>query len=266
MAEFTEKHHYKYLELEIKDRVGTISLNRPKKRNALNFNLIHELRTMLKEVETNQEAKVVVLKANGPVFCAGSDLEHLEMLQKFSFEDNFKDSNFLKELFLQIYRHPKIIIAQVEGPAIAEGAGLAAVCDFAFASTEATFAFSEVRIGFIPAIVMYFLTRKVGETRARELLLSGNTLSSELATHYDLINGTFPADQIGEEVAKFATQLCTQNSGAAMGMTKRMLADLPKLGLDEGLNFAAKMSAHARKMEDCQKGIDAFINKEELNW
>ena len=266
MAEFTEKHHYKHLQLEINDRVGTITLNRPGESNSLNFDLIHELRLMFKEASLNDSIKVIILKANGNTFCSGIDLNHLEMLQKFSFEQNLQDANFLKELFLEIYKHPKVVIAQVEGDAIAEGCGLATACDFVYATPESNFAYSEVKIGFIPAIVMYFAIRRMGDARVREMLLSGAPVKAELAVSYGLINGVYPAEIISKEVQELAQRLVKENSAASMAMTKKMINDLPKLGLEEGMNFAAKMNAHARALEDCKKGIHAALNDEELNW
>lgn len=254
------------VEYEVVDRVGYITLNRPDKRNAMNFQMVGEMRKAFHTAEMDGNVKVIVLKANGKAFCAGADLDFLKQLQKYSLEDNLKDSNHLMELFLAIYRSAKVVIAQIEGSAIAGGAGLATVCDFAFSVPKAKFGYTEVRIGFVPAIVMTFLIRKCGELRAKELLLGGEIISAETAVHYNMINKVVPEDEIQEYVRTFAQNLCTQNSAASMQLTKKMISDIQTFPVADALRFASKMNAHARGTEDCQKGIAAFLNKEKLEW
>ncbi|MFN3315295.1 MAG: enoyl-CoA hydratase/isomerase family protein, partial [Raineya sp.] len=169
-------------------RIAYITLNRPDKRNALNFQVVEQLKQAFWKAKEDETAKVVVLRAEGKVFCAGADLEYLQTLQKNTFEENLADSSHLKELFELIYTHPKIVIAQIHGHAIAGGAGLATVCDFSYSVPDAQFGYTEVKIGFIPAIVMVFLLRKIGEGRAKELLLSGDLISAQKAQEFGLIN------------------------------------------------------------------------------
>ncbi len=258
--------NYDFITYVVADRIAWITLNRPEKRNALSFPLVTELRSAFAQAETDERVKVVVLKAEGKSFCSGADLEFLQQMQAFTFEENLADSTNLMELYKQIYRHKKIVIAQVEGHAVAGGCGLVTVCDFAFAIPAAMLGYSEVKIGFIPAIVMSFLLRKIGETRAKELLLSGDLISSETAAKYNLINRVIDNDLMAGFVREFAMKLCSQNSGASMEFTKKMIGDLPNLQLDEALRFAAKMNAHARGTEDCRKGVGAFLNKEKIEW
>ncbi len=141
---------------EVKERIGYLTLNRPEKRNALNFELVAALKEAFTRAENDPGVKVVVLRANGEAFCAGADLAYLQQLQQFSFEENLADSNHLKDLFLMIYQLKKVVIAQVQGHALAGGCGLATVCDFVFAVPEAKFGYTEVKIGFIPALVLVF--------------------------------------------------------------------------------------------------------------
>ena len=254
------------VEFEIQDRIGYITLNRPDKRNALNFQMVIELRKAFHAAAQNGNVKVIVLRANGKAFCAGADLDALKQLQKNTLEDNLKDSNNLMEFFLSIYRSSKVVIAQVEGHAIAGGAGLVSVCDFAFSVPKAKFGYTEVRIGFVPAIVMSFLIRKCGELRAKELLLSGEIIDAETAANYNMINKVVPAEEIKDHVKDFAQALCNKNSSASMQLTKKMIADIQTMPIVDALRFASKMNAHARGTEDCQKGIAAFLNKETLEW
>ncbi|HEU5147903.1 MAG TPA: enoyl-CoA hydratase/isomerase family protein, partial [Chryseosolibacter sp.] len=154
----------KLIQYAVRDRIAFITLDRPEKSNALSFDLIAELRTAFKAAEEDAEVKAIILRANGDAFCAGADLQSLQELQTNSFEQNRADSDHLKDLLLQIYQLKKVVISQVHAPALAGGCGLATVCDFTFAAPEAIFGYTEVRIGFVPAIVMVFLLRKIGET------------------------------------------------------------------------------------------------------
>ena len=257
---------YQLLQYQIKDRVAEITLNRPEKRNALNDVMVAELKDAIMSAEGNPEVKVIVLKANGKAFCAGADLDYLRKLQQYTFEQNIADSSALAQLFLTIYRATKVVIAQVEGHAIAGGCGLMTVCDFAFTVPEAKFGYTEVRIGFVPAIVMTFLLRKVGETRGKELMLSGKLITAEEAERYAMLNKVLPADEIDGYVTDFAQRLCKQNSSASMQLTKKMIADVQEFPLSKAVEFSAKMNAYARGTDDCKLGINAFLNKEKIEW
>lgn len=257
---------YEYITCHTENRIGYITLNRPEKRNALSFDVVSELQDAFEVLNKDENCKVIVLKANGKAFCAGADLDFLQKLQNFTFEDNFKDSSHLANLFDTIYQLDKIVIAQIQGAALAGGCGLATICDFSFAAQSASFGYTEARIGFVPAIVMIYLIRKIGEGKARELLLSADIISAEQAKYYGLINYVIPDEQLGENVKNFAIRLCEQNSGQSMNFTKRMIADVQDMKIKDALEFAAKMNAEARATEDCKKGIQAFLNKEKLIW
>ena len=255
-----------YIELDVKERIGTITLNRPKKRNALNFELVSELKEAFTSFERDESVKVIVLKAKGPAFCAGADLAYLQKLQGFSYEENLLDSKHLKELFLTIYTLKKVVVAQVQGNAIAGGCGLASVCDFAFTVPEAMFGYTEVKLGFIPAIVMVFLLRKIGAGNASHLLLSGELISADEACRMGMVNKVVPSEKLEESVLTFAKKLLVENSSQAMATTKQMIAKVQSMQLEEALNFAAEMNARARSSDDCQKGIRAFLDKQKIAW
>lgn len=251
---------------EVKERVGYITLDRPEKRNALSFEFVNEIKRTFTKAIDDSGCKVIVLRANGESFCSGADLASLQKLQTNTHEQNLADSLNLMELFRLIYTAPKIVIAQVEGAALAGGCGLATVCDFCFATSGSTFAYTEVKIGFVPAIVMVFLLRKVGEKVAKEILLTGDLLSADKAKHLGLINEVYRTETIAEEVSSFARKLCKQTSSQSLGLTKQMINEVQNKLLDEALNYAAEMNAHARKTADCMRGISAFLNKEKLSW
>jgi methylglutaconyl-CoA hydratase len=255
-----------YIAYSVEQRVAHIVLNRPDKRNAFNAELVSELWQAFQQAEQNPEVKIILLRANGQVFSAGADLGYLQGMQNYTFEQNKADSKGLAALYQYIYEHPKVVVAQIEGHALAGGCGLATVCDFSFAVPEALFGYTEVKIGFIPAIVMVFLLRKIGEGKAKELLLTGKMIPAATAQAYGLINEVIPAEQIQTQVAKFIQQLCAEASGDALSLTKKMIAQVQEKGLDAGLDYAAEQNALARNTPDCKRGIQAFLNKEKIQW
>jgi methylglutaconyl-CoA hydratase len=173
---------------DVADRIATISLNRAEKRNALNPEMVSSLTASFLKAAADDAVKIIILKANGKTFSAGADLAYLQELQAYTYEENLADSENLKNLFTTIYYLPKLVIAQVEGHAIAGGCGLATVCDFVFSVPEAHFGYTEVKLGFVPAIVSCFLLRKTNEAIAKQLLLTGELFSAEQALKYGLIN------------------------------------------------------------------------------
>lgn len=243
-----------------------LRLNRPDKRNALNADLVTELKEALGAAAQADDVRVVVLTGKGSAFSAGADLASLRSLRDASLLENERDSRHLAGLFRQIYQHPKPVIAQVNGHAIGGGCGLAAVCDFSFVADDAKLGFSEVRIGFVPAIVMVFVRRKLGETAARDLLLRGRLVTAAQASEVGLVSRAVAEGRLAEEVRDLARELATETSGSAVALTKRMMAQLPGMGLEEAMDYAVQMNAFARGTEDCEAGIDAFLNDETPPW
>lgn len=247
-------------------RVATLTLNRPDKRNALNQELVQALRAALAQAAQDTHVRVVVLTGAGKAFSAGADLEALQQLQTATPMENVADSENLAELFSDIYLHPKPIIAKVQGHAIAGGCGLAAVCDFSIVADHAKLGFTEVRIGFVPAIVMVFVLRKLGEAAARDLLLRGKLITSAEAAERGLVTQSVSAASLDEVVDNLAQELAHETSGSAVSLTKRMLAQVPGMGLQEALTYATQMNAFARGTDDCQAGIAAFLSKTDPPW
>lgn len=257
---------FSFIKTEIEGRIACIILARPEKKNALNDLLVTEMIAALKEAEDNPQIKVIIIKAEGDVFSAGADLDYLQRLQNFSFEENLADSSLLKELLLKIYSLKKIVIAQVEGHAIAGGCGLATVCDFCFAVPEAKFGYTEVKIGFIPALVMVFLLRKISGIKAKELLFTGKLITAKEAMEYGLINEVMQRNAIAGLVKTFATKLCEEASAQSLASTKEMMNKVAGMELHEALDYAARMNAQTRSSDDCKKGVGAFLKKEKLKW
>lgn len=248
------------------ERVANITINRPEKRNALNPELVNSLAKAFASASEDDEIKVIILTANGEVFSAGADLEYLQLLQNNTDEENFNDTIALKELFLLIYRSPKLVIAQVEGHAIAGGCGLVSVCDIVFSVPEAKFGYTEVKIGFIPALVTCFLVRKLGEGRAKEMLLTGDLIDSATASDYGLINFIVNKEDISISVAEYARKIVQGTSANSIALSKQLLNSVQDISLDEGLTLAVNLNVKTRSSADCKRGIAAFLNKEKLQW
>ena len=254
------------IETIAKDRVLTLRLNRPDKRNALNADLVTALKAALEEAEADEDLRTIVLTGAGSAFSAGADLSSLRAMQEAGPMENQQDSRHLAELFQQIYQHPMPVIAKVNGHAIGGGCGLAAVCDFSYAAEGATLGFTEVRIGFVPAIVMVFLRRTLGETQARDLLLRGRLVDATTAAELGLVTRVVPDEELSAAVDDLARELARETSPSAVALTKQMLARVPGMGLDEALDYAVQMNAFARGTDDCQAGIEAFLNDEDPPW
>lgn len=251
---------------EINDRVAYITLNRPEKRNALHPQLVTEIKQALTDAAHDDTVKLIVLKANGPAFSAGADLEYLQQIRHFNLEQHIQDTKDLCGLYEQIYFHNKVVIAWVQGHAIAGGCGLAAVCDFCYSTSEAKFGFTEVKIGFIPAIVSVFVSRKIGEGRAKALLLSGELISAQQAEQLGLIDEVFPANDFMEKVQHKLQNLLYGASAFSLMQTKKLLHQVQDVPIREALELAVMTNAEARNHPDCRRGIDAFLNKQHIQW
>jgi len=246
--------------------VRTIRLNRPDKRNALNADLVTALKGAVDAAEDESSLRAVVLTGAGPVFSAGADLSSLRAMRDAGPTENQEDSRHLAALLRRIYQSSMPVIAKVNGHAIGGGCGLTSVCDFAYVSDTAKLGFTEVRIGFVPAIVMVFLRRKLGETQTRNLLLRGRLVEASRAAAMGLVTRVVSDDELDEAVDALAHELARETSGSAVALTKQMLARVPGMGLDEALDYAVQMNAFARGTDDCQAGIDAFLNDEDPPW
>src|SRR3979409_2334457 len=203
--------------------VATITLNRPEKRNAISFELIDDLLRALDEV-AKSDAIVLILTGAGKAFCSGMDLDDLKALIGRSPEQNLKDSATMVSLFRSLYEFPKVTIAAVNGAAIAGGTGLALLCDFTLAVPESKFGYTEVRIGFVPAIVSTFLLRQVGEKQARDLLLTGRIIGADEAARIGLGNAIVALENLMLRARELAA-LLIENSPASLRATKKLLND-----------------------------------------
>jgi methylglutaconyl-CoA hydratase len=255
---------YKTIQLAYDSGVATITLNRPDKRNAISFELIDDLLRALKEVETS-DAIVLIVTGAGKAFSSGMDLDNLKELIGRTPEQNLKDSETMVRLFRALYEFPKVTIAAVNGAAIAGGTGLALLCDFTLAVPEAKFGYTEVRIGFVPAIVSTFLLRQVGEKQARDLLLTGRIIGADEAARMGLINEIVAPENLLTRARELAA-LLMQNSPASLRATKQLLSDHARAELDAQIEAAVRENAAIRTTADFREGIVSFLEKRKPVW
>jgi len=242
-----------------------LRLNRPQARNALNAKLVSGLHAELEAAQRDEEVRCVVLTGSGRVFSAGADLKALQAMGAASSEENRADSQRLADLLHLIYSSRLPVVAAVEGAAVAGGAGLASACDLVVAGEAARFGYTEVRLGFVAAVVMVFLLRAVGEKHARELLLTGRLVSAQEAHRMGLINEVVPDGQTEERALRLATEIAG-GSRTALATTREMLSVLPGMGLEESLRYAAGVNAWTRTTADLKEGVAAFLEKREPAW
>jgi methylglutaconyl-CoA hydratase len=255
---------YKTIQIAYDSGVATITLNRPDKRNAISFELIDDLLSGLDEV-AKSDAIILILTGAGKAFCSGMDLDNLKALVGRSPEQNLKDSESMARLFRSLYEFPKVTIAAVNGAAMAGGAGLALLCDFTLAAPEAKFGYTEVRIGFVPAIVSTFLLRQVGEKQARDLLLTGRVFTAEEAARMGLVNEVVAADKLVARTRELAGQLM-ENSPASLRTTKKLLSDHARGDLDRQIQAAVSENAAIRSTADFREGVASFLEKRKPVW
>ena len=244
--------------------IKTITLNRPDKRNALSPSLIEELALALREAETC-DCGVVILTGAGQAFCAGLDLEHLETMRACTPEEHRRDSENMALVLRTLYDFPKPVIAAVNGPAIAGGMALATIPDFTLATPESKFGYTEVKVGFVPAIVASFLLRQVGEKRTRELLVSGRLMKAQEALQLGLVTQIVAAEELMQS-ARALAQCLLQNSPQAMQAVKRLLAKHARRRLDEEIEDSIAANAQQRSTEDFKEGVEAFLQRRRADW
>lgn len=251
---------YQEILYQSSDGIAWITLNRPEKRNALNDGLVEELKRSLSAAESDESVRVAVIRGAGRDFCAGADLSQLQKLAGATVLDNLADASGFAAMLQQIRKLGKPVIAAVHGRALAGGAGLASACDLVIAARSASFCYTEVRIGFVPAIVTAIARRNLTEKQAFELLCTGRALTAEEAERIGFINRVFEDDSFESDVREYAGVMA-KLSGSAVGLTKSMLYQTDSMSFDQAIRAGVEMNAIARMTPDCQAGIQKFLNK-----
>lgn len=238
--------------------IGRITLNRPEKKNALNDQLIAELKAALRAAENDQTIRAIVITGAGTDFCSGADLSALKKFSGASVAENSDDARSLMEVFTLIREVPVPVVAAVRGRALAGGCGLASACDLVLASTSASFGYPEVKIGFVPAMVMAILRRNISEKRAFELLACGNQISADEARQIGLVNQVFADEQFDQEVNDYVS-VFEKVSRSAVTLTKTLLYQIDGIAFRDALEAGADVNVIARMTKDCQAGIARFL-------
>ena len=255
---------YSTLLLDISGQIAGITLNRPDKRNAVSATMIAELQTALDEVEKSH-ARVVIITGAGKAFCAGMDLEMLAAISQQSPAENQEDSRRMAKMLRRLWSFPRPLIAAVHGAALAGGCGIATLCDFTLATPEAKFGYTEVKIGFLPAIVSVFLTRQIGEKKARDLLLTGRIVEAAEAKELGLVNEIVPAENLLARARELAEVLIAASPGS-LSRAKRLMTSAAAAAVDHDLERAILENARIRCTPDFKEGLASFLEKRKPVW
>ncbi len=245
---------------ELDEGVLRVTLNRPEKRNALNGEIVAELKQAMTESSRDPQCRVVVLSGAGKDFCSGADLEGIDKTAHADILDNMAGARQTAELFLMMRNHPRPIVAAVQGRALAGGCGLATACDIILAAESAQFGYPEVNIGFVPAMVMAILRRSISEKAAFELVVTGETISAPRAHELGLIHRVYSDDQFAIEVSAYSKKLASKSASAIM-LSKRLLYNMDSMSFEAALEAGVEVNAIARMTEDCRKGVERFLKK-----
>lgn len=252
---------------DVQNRVATLTLNRPERRNALTPTLIAELIDALERAEHDPAVKLILLQGAGKAFCSGLDLEALGKIAQNGAMENLLDSESIARLFKKIYANKKLTLAKVQGVAIAGGCGVATSADIVVADSEtARFGYTETRIGFVPAIVAILILRKTRHAGVRELLLRGNVISADEALRLGLINYSVPSSELDKFTSELIEELLTNVSATSVELTKKLLVAADAMSLDDAMALATTLNAFSRSTDDLKKGVGAFLNKEKIQW
>jgi len=245
----------------VEGAVARVTLNRPEKRNALNDAVIAGIKNGLKKASKDERVRVVVISGAGKDFCSGADLAALQKIANASVAENSEDARLLLDLFLLIRQLPIPVVAAVTGRALAGGCGLATACDLVLAASSARFGYPEVKIGFVPAMVMAILRRNVSEKRAFELITRGAEISADQARLFGLVIHVFPEENFEEAVNQYVSEF-EKMSASAIGLTKTLLYQMDGMAFAEALETGADVNVIARLTDDCQQRIAKFLQKD----
>lgn len=239
--------------------IATVVLARPERRNALNAALVTDLRWTLRELDADRDVRVIALRGAGEDFCAGADLREVRDAVEAGVLASLDDAQALGDLFIEMRGMRRPLVAVVRGRALAGGFGLATACDLVIAAASARFGYPEVRLGFVPAMVMAILRRSTGEQRAFELVALGETIDASTAADFGLVNRVFDDDELDTGAAAFLDELAGR-SASAVALTKRLLYQIDGVEFAAAIRTGAEVNALARLTDDCRAGIDRFLD------
>ena len=254
------------IQIELENKVATIWLNRPNVMNAFNGLMVQELVNAFEEISKNDAVKIVVLRGRGKVFCSGADLTWMHQVSELSYEKNFMESQLMARCLYLLFSMPKPVVTLAHGTVMGGGNGLVAASDICICSKSTNFAFTEVRLGLVPAVISPYIIRRIGHSRARELMLTGRKFDGSEAAQFNLVTVAVEDYELEEFLNNYVNQL-QYNSGSAMNKTKELLTELTELYDTEAImRYTARAIAQARVSRDGQEGISAYFEKRKPIW
>ena len=256
---------YETIEVHKEKDVATVYLNRPDVHNAMNEKLMNELTTCFKELSMDDNTRIIILTGKGISFCAGADLNWMKSMAKYSKEENIEDSRLLLDLYETIYACPKPVIGRVNGHAFGGGLGLFTVCDIAIAIPDCKFAFSEVKLGIIPAVISTYIVRRIGLSNMRRLFITGERFNSEYAKETGLIDYVVPEKEIDGKIQKYV-ELLRSSGPKAIEEVKKLVDACEKMDVEKYKEYTVKKIAELRISKEGQEGINAFLEKRKSKW
>jgi len=260
-------NNYYTISVSYEKGVLTITLNRPEIRNAMNDLMIGELTAAFEEAGRPDDIRLVILRGSGKSFCAGADLNYMKSIAKFGYEENEKDAQKLAALFKTIYDCPVPTLAVVHGAAFGGANGLLASCDIVVAEVKTTFSFSEVKLGIAPATIAPFVMKRIGETGAKELMMTGRRFKAPEAEKWHLVNQVAAEDELDDVVEKYIKEFMSSAPGAvkATGELIKKVSESGEIS-KELIDYTAGKIAELRASEEGQEGMAAFLEKRKAKW
>lgn len=259
--------NYSHIEFEISNHAGIVWLNRPEVHNAMNAEMIAEIVSAFEAVQDMDEVRYVILRGRGKSFCAGADLNYMKGIAGFGFEENYQDGLKLAKCFNTIYSCAKPVIALVHGAAMGGANGLLSACDMIYCLSDTKFAFSEVKLGIAPATISPYVCKRIGESGARDLMITGRRFTGNEAEKIGLVNKAFDTSEALDEHLAFVHKMLMSSGPAAMGATKELIYKLyNKLSFEESIDYTARLIAELRASGEGQEGMASFLEKRKPEW
>jgi methylglutaconyl-CoA hydratase len=243
--------------------ISRITISRPERKNAFDAALIAELTAAVRRVD--RSARAVVLQSDGDTFCAGADVEWMRGMANYSLDENIADSRALAAMFGALYDLEMPLVARVQGAAIGGGAGLVAVADIAVASTDASFAFTETRLGILPAVVSPYVVRKIGPARATALFVTGSRIDAKRAHEIGLVERLVEPSDLDAAVGRVLDAIVA-GGPKAVNAAKRLVREVEGKPIDEVADLTVKRIAEIRVSHEGQAGLRAFLEKRDPRW
>jgi len=265
MAKKTEYKKYSGILFNLQNGVARVTLNRPDIRNAFNDEVIIELCNLFQAIKDDDQVRVVVLTGAGTAFCAGADLNWMQKVADYDKEENIMDAEHLVDMLEFIDTCPKPVIGRINGPAMGGGCGVVAACDIAIASFDAKFAFTEVKLGLVPAVISPYVIRKIGIGPTRELFLTGERFDAHRAKEIGLVNAVAPPEAL-DSVVEAKIKLLLTSGPMAMAEVKKLVRKVPHVDPKDLRKYTAELIANLRVSDEGHEGIAAFLGKRDASW